>query len=206
MKTKHLSKALWLLLLAQVLTGCALTRDEIVLNYTIRGGRDKVPGASDIKVEVAITDQREIRDVVGRKINGWGMETAGILSTNDVVKLVQNAIGNELEMRGFARGQGVVVNGELTKFYNRFKLGFWASDSIAEIILNIQIKGKDGSILFSKNIVAEGLEPNIQIAAGHNAKASLENALAKAMEQLFQDAALIPALFKAAGQPAAASQ
>lgn len=206
MKTKHLSKALWLLLLAQILTGCALTRDEIGLNYTVRGGRDKVPGAADVKVDVTLTDQREVRDVVGRKINGWGMETAGILSTNDVVKLVQNAIGTELEMRGFARGQGVVVTGELTKFYNRFKIGFWAGDSIAEMILNIQIKGQDGAILFSKNIVAEGLEPNIQIAGGHNAKASLENALAKAIEQLFQDAAFIPALFKAAGQPAPAAK
>lgn len=206
MKTNHLPKALWLLLLTQILTGCALTKDEIALNYTVRGNRDKVPGAGDVKVNVVIQDQREVRDVVGRKINGWGMETAGILSTNDVIALVQNAIGTELEMRGFTRGQGVEVSGELRKFYNRFKLGMWSSDSIAELILNLQIKGKDGTILFSKSIVAEGLEPNIQIAAGHNAKASLENALAKAMEQLFQDSAFIPALLKAAGQPAPAAQ
>jgi uncharacterized lipoprotein len=201
MNLKHSAKILSFLLLAQILTGCALTRDEIALSYTVRGGRDRVPGASDIKVEVKIADQRQDPSIVGRKINGFGMETAAILSTNDVVELVRGAIGTELEMRGFARGDGVVVTGDLSKYYNRFKLGFWAGDSIAELILNIQIRGKDGTILFTKNIIAEGLEPNIQMALGHNAKLSLQDALAKAMEQLFQAPGFIPALFKAAGRP-----
>lgn len=159
-------------------------------------------GAADVKVAVKLADQREIRDMVGRKINGWGSETGAIISTNDVVELFQNAIGSELEMRGFTRGEGVLVTGDLGKFYNRFKTGFWAGDSIAEVILTIQVKASDGALLFNKNIVAEGLEANIQIAAGHNAKASLEQALAKAIEQLFQDKGFVPAIFKAAGRPA----
>ena len=206
MTIQNIYKNLWLLLLAQVLAGCALTKDEIGLNYAIRGGRDKVAGAQDIKVEVKISDQRQARDLVGRKINGWGSEMAAIISTNDVVELVRGAIGNELDLRGFARGDSVVVSGDLNKFYNRFKTGFFAGDSIAEIILNIQVKGKNDAIIFSKNIVAEGLEPNIQIAAGHNAKASLEKALAKAMEELFRDADFIPSLFKASGQTQSATR
>lgn len=202
MRTRILSRSLGFLLLAQVVTGCAFTKDKIGLSYAIRGSRDKVAGAADIKVDVKLKDQREVRDMVGRKINGWGSETAAIISTNDVVELFQNAIGSELEMRGFARGQGVLVSGDLSKFYNRFKTGFWAGDSIAEVVMNIQVKSGDGALLFNKNIVAEGLEPNIQVAAGHNAKASLEQALAKAIEQLFQDPGFVPAIFKAAGRPA----
>ena len=202
MKTIQQLPCLCVLLLAQILTGCAFTKDYIGLNYPVRGSRDKVAGAEGVKVEVKVADQRESKDVVGRKINGWGSETAGIISTNDVVELVRSAIGTELEMRGFARGDGVVVSVELNKFYNRFILGFWAGDSIANLIMNVQIKAKDGNLVYSKNIVAEGLEPNIQMAVGHNAKASLEQALSKGVSQLFDDAAFVPALLKAAGQPA----
>lgn len=194
---------LCILLFAQIFTGCALTKDYIGLNYPVRGSRDKVAGAEGVKVEVKVTDHREVRDVVGRKINGWGSETAGIVSTNDVVELVRGAIGSELEMRGFSRGDGVTVSVDLNKYYNRFKTGFFAGDSIAEIVLNVQVKGRDGSLIFSRNVVAEGLEPNIQVAAGHNAKASLEQALAKGITQLFDDANFVPALLKAGGQPVA---
>ena len=203
MRTIKPLNCLCVLLLAQILTGCAFTKDYIGLNYPVRGSRDKVAGAEGVKVEVKVTDQREARDIVGRKINGWGSETAGIVSTNDVVELVRGAIGAELEMRGFPRGEGVVVSVELNKFYNRFITGFFAGDSIANIVMNVQIKAKDGAVLFSKNVAAEGLEANIQIAAGHNAKASLEQALSKGVTQLFDDAAFVPALLKAAGQPVA---
>lgn len=206
MKTKNISRILSVLCLAQILMGCALTKDEIGLRYAMRGGRDKVDGAANIKVEVKITDQRQERELVGQKINGWGSKMGAIVSTNDVVELVRSAIGSELEMRGFARGDSVIVSGDLSKFYNNFKAGFFSSDSIGEIVLNIQVKGRDGKLGFAKSIVAEGLEPNIQIFAGHNAKASLETALAKTMEQLFQDAGFIPALFQAAGQPAPAAK
>jgi len=45
------------------------------------------------------------------------------------------------------------------------------------VIFNVQVKGADGTVLFSKNILAEGQEPNIQLAAGHNAKAALEKGI-----------------------------
>ena len=197
MNPERSSKTPWLLLLTFILAGCGLTTDRIRLDYVVRGGRDRVPGAADIKVEVKIADQRAERDNVGRKINGMG----GIAATNDVVELVRSAIATELELRGFGRGDEVIVAGDLSKFYNRFEMGFFAGDSIAEVVLSLQIKGKDGNILFAKNIVAQGLEPNVQVAAGHNAKSSMEDALARAMEQLFHDPAFIPALFKAADRP-----
>lgn len=200
MKTTHILHCLSVFMLAQLLTGCALTKDYIALDYPVRGSRDPVAGAQAVKVEVRVNDQREVKDVVGRKINGWGSETAGIISTNDVVELVRGAIRTELEMRGFSRGQSVTVSIDLNKFYNRFKTGFFSGDSVAEIILNVQVKGQDGSLAFSKNIVTEGLEPNIQVFAGHNAKASLEQALSKGVAQLFDDAGFVPALLKAGSQ------
>ena len=197
MKTS--AQLLCLSLLTALLSGCALTTDQIDLRYNPRGAREKVPGAEAVKVATKVTDLRDVRERVGKKINGFGMEMAAIVSRTDVAELMRGAIETELDSRGFAHGDSVVISCELNRLYNRFKPGFWSGDSVAEVIFGVQIKSADGQVLFSKNVIAEGLEPNIQVAAGHNAKASLEMALGKGVEELFQDPAFVPAIFKAAG-------
>jgi uncharacterized lipoprotein YajG len=181
------------------LTGCALTKDTIVLNYSPRHDSQKIAGAETVQVEVKITDNRSIRDKVGTKKNGYGVEMAPIVSTNDVVEFVKGAIEAELDRRNFARGNAVQVSGNLTKFYNDFKMGFWAGDSIAELIMTVQVKTPDGRAIYTKNLVAEGKEPGIQVAAGHNAKPALERAIANGINSLFQDKEFISSLFQAAG-------
>ena len=110
-------------LLAAVISGCALTTDKIELSYKTRGVREKIAGADAVKVEVNIMDNRRDRERVGRKINGFGKEKGAIVSTTDVVGLVKDAIETELSQRGFLRGRGVLVSGNLNLFYNRFKPG-----------------------------------------------------------------------------------
>jgi uncharacterized lipoprotein len=188
-----------LLPLVAILAGCALTTDKIDLSYNMRGARDKMAGAGGIKVQVTAEDKRLVRDKVGKKINGYGQEKGAIVSTTDVVELVRSAIEMELTARGFSKGDSVLVTCDLNKFNNHFKTGFWAGDSLAAIDLGIQVKNHEGGIVFTKDVMAEGLEANVQMAGGHNAKAALEQALAKAIENLFQDPAFLPSLYKAAG-------
>jgi hypothetical protein len=193
------AKLTCVLSLCALLSGCAFTTDEIDLTYNARGAREKTAGAEGVKVQVTVIDQRSIRDKVGKKINGFGREMGAIVSTTDVAGLVRSAIETELSLRGFPKGDSALVSCDLIEFWNHFKQGFWAGDSIAEINMTIQVKNHDGAVVFSKNVVAEGLEPNIQVAAGHNAKPALEQGLSKAVENLLQDPAFIPSLFKAAG-------
>ena len=62
-------------------------------------------------------------------------------SEEDVVSLLKRAIELELENRGFHLGAGkVLVFMELSKFYNDFKIGFWAGDAVAELVMNAQVK------------------------------------------------------------------
>ncbi|HEY3864331.1 MAG TPA: YajG family lipoprotein [Verrucomicrobiae bacterium] len=187
------------LALSALLSGCAFSTDKIDLSYNARGAREKVAGAEGVKVQVTAIDKRAIRDKVGRKINGFGAEHGAIESTTDVVELVRGAIETELSLRGFPKGDSALVTCDVNEFWNRFKTGFWSGDSIASINLTVQVKNREGKVLFSKNVVAEGLEPNIQVAAGHNAQPALEQGLSKAIENLFQEPDFIPSLFKAAG-------
>lgn len=195
MKTS-IKKLSGLLALVVLFTGCGLTTDKIGLRYTPRGAREKVAGAERIRVEVVMKDSRLDREKLGTKMSGMG----GIAATNDVVELIKSAIESELAQRGFSHGNTVVVHGDLINFANEFKMGFWAGDSVAELHLEVQVKDQAGGTVFSKRVRTTGLEPNIQVAAGHNAKAALEQALAKGIDELFQDPGFIPSLFKAAGE------
>ena len=187
--------------LAALLSGCALTQDNIGLNYVPQPAVAKMAGADTVKVTVRMTDDRAIRDKVGSKKNGYGMDMAPIVSTTDVVELIQGAIETELRQRGFGSGGNVVVAVDLIKFYNDFKVGFWAGDSLAEFLMNVQVKDNGGTTIFVKSVTAEGLEPNIQIAGGNNARISLEAALKRGMEILFGDKEFTSALIKAGAPP-----
>jgi len=197
------SSLLSLLALSMLLSGCAFSTDKIGLEYNPRGARDKMAGAEGVKVKVTMDDRREVErregDLVSRKINGFGSEEGKIVSTNDVAELVRGAIEQELTLRGFSKGDGAKVTCELHKFWNHFVTGFWAGDSFAEVDMLVQVKGRDGTVLFSKFLTGDGKEPNIQVANGNNAHLALEQAFYRAVDNLFQDPAFLPSLYKAAG-------
>lgn len=66
-------------------SGCAFTTASIDIPYQSLSTASPVAGASNISVTVTTVDDRsENRDRVGSKRNGYGMETAPIVATNDI--------------------------------------------------------------------------------------------------------------------------
>ena len=195
----------WALLI--LLSGCALTTDQVTLNYKSPGVAAKIDGAGEVKVFVDMFDVRGMKDRVGVKKNAYGMEMAPIISETSVPLLVTTAIESELVLRGFSIGEGAVrLFVELQKFYNDFKSGFWSGTAAAELLMNAQVKAPSGEILYSKLIVGNGNLPGIQLASGENAKIALEDALTDSMGKLFADRALFDMIFKASkSQPGAVS-
>jgi uncharacterized lipoprotein YajG len=178
-------------------SGCALTQETVTLSYTPQISVDKIAGADSVMVKVEVSDVRTIRDKVSCKKNGYGMEMASIVATNDVAQTLQKAIEAELVSRGFSRGDVVLVFAELQKFYNDFKSGFWSWTALSEVTMNIQVKKKDGSILFSKVISAEGKNEGIQLASGENARIALDEALKNSVAMLMSEKAFINAIIAA---------
>jgi uncharacterized lipoprotein YajG len=182
-----------------LLSGCALTQASVSLSYVPQTDVSKVAGADKVSVAVEVSDARTIKDKVGAKINSYGMEMAAIIAQEDVPETVKKAIEVELENRGFQVAAGdMTVAAELSKFYNDFKIGFWAGDAMAEVTLNIEVKNASGGIVFSNLITGEGTNPNIQVASGSNAKVALDAALNDAIAKLFQEPAFIDSLVKSA--------
>ena len=182
-----------------LLNGCALTKAHISLTYVPQANLAKIDGADSVTVRLDVKDGRTIKDKVGVKKNGYGMEMAAIIAKEDVAITVKNAIEAELANRGFRLGGGEIsIVSELSKFYNDFKIGFWSGTAVAEVIMNVQVKKADGSLVFSKLVTGEGRKEGLWVASGSNAKVALDSALRDAVDKLFSDAAFIDAMLKAA--------
>ena len=180
-------------------TGCALTKDYVSLQYMPDPSPTRVEGAEKAQVTVSTVDSRTVKDRVSSKKNGYGMEMAPIIATNDIPALFQQALETELEHLGFKKGPGANLICDVTKFYNDFKIGFWAGDAAADVMINLQVKDPQGQLLYAKSFSAEGRKENIQLAGGKNAKAALEAGLAEVVQKAVRDPELSAALIKAGG-------
>ncbi len=187
------------------LSGCALTTETIELQYNQQQGVSPIPGAGNISVSVQVIDQRSDKSKVSCKKNGFGVEMAPILSSEDVTVTVRRAIEQELRARGFQLGSDaalVRIAADLTRFYNDHKTGFFAGDAIADLNMSVIVKSRKGDLLFSRQIVAQGIEPNTQLMTGENAKLALDRALENGMKVLFEDQAFLTALMSHGITPA----
>ena len=187
-----------LIAIASIFTGCALTEDKIDIPYQGRGNITVVQGADKINVEVKNEDKRTVfKDRVGAKKNGYGMEMAKIVPSNDVAKTFSDAVLFELENLGFKNGAGgKVVKVELIRFYNDFKMGFFAGDAVADGLINIVVTNEKNEVIFSKSYEGGGIYPNIQLALGENAREALIKAMTDIVGKVAQDKDLHSALLK----------
>lgn len=197
MKKKFLGLAL---VASFLLGGCALTTAKIDIKYVPQTGVTSLEEAKPVTVNVQVADNRLDKTKVGCKKNGYGIEMARIVASENVEVTFQKAIECELKARGFSLGADssvVSIDADLTKYVNDFKMGFFAGDSVAELNMGVTVKNKKGDLLYTRQYLAQGVEQNIQIAGGDNAQAALEKALAEGMQKLFADKAFLAALIKA---------
>lgn len=179
------------------LSGCALTTEQVELNYVQQADAARIAGAENVSVNVQVTDQRLDKSKISSKKNGYGMEMAPITAAEDVAVTVRKAIEKELQARGFQLGSEaalVKIAADLTRFYNDHKMGFFAGDAVADLNMSVIVKSNSGALLYSKQIVAQGMEKNTQLASGKNARIALERALENGMKTLFEDRAFVSAL------------
>ena len=179
-------------------SGCALTQDIINIPYEGKANLVVVDGAENIQVLVNSADKRTVyKDRVGTKKNGYGMEMAAIVPENDIAKTFADAIEFELQNLGFKIGDnGKKLTVELVRFYNDFKIGFFAGDAVADGLVNVVIKDKNEDLLFSKSYEGGAIEPNIQLAIGHNAKIALTKTMANIVVKIAHDKDMHSALLK----------
>jgi len=193
-----MNRILACILIGLFASGCALTVDEIDVPYEGLANLTVVEGAENVKVSVTETDKRTVyKDRVGAKKNGYGMEMAAIVATNDIAKTFSDAVRFELENLGFKIGDGgKVVTVELIRFYNDFKMGMFAGDAVADGLINVVVSNPQGDVLFSSSYEGGSINQNIQLATGGNAQTALVGAMADIVSKIAYDKNLHAALLR----------
>ena len=80
-----ISRYIALMMMPCLLTSCALTRDYVDIQYKPTSTPETVAGAENVEVAVNVKDVR-VKQNIGCKINGYGMEMANIVANNDVAE------------------------------------------------------------------------------------------------------------------------
>lgn len=78
--------------------------------------------------------------------------------------------------------------------FSILKSGFWAGDAVTDLTMSVHAQSDPGTILYSCNLIVQGIEENIQLATGSNAKLALDRALQKGVRMLFDDEQFLAAL------------
>ena len=189
------------------LSACALTVDQIDVPYQAGANLSVVEGASNARVQVLGDDGRTVyKNRVSVKKNGYGMEMADIVAKNDIPKTVAEGVEKELGSLGYSIGPGGVrVMVEILRFYSDFKMGFLSGDAVADASAAVKIIGPDEKIAFAKNYEAGGIEEQIQLASGDNARAALIKAMRNLVGTIINDKAFQDAIKAAQPKNATAS-
>ena len=178
-----------------LLSGCAFTTGHVDLAYQPTTQATKLAAADSPHVSVVVTDKRPTQ-VVGQKINGFGMKTADIVSNTDVPGTLKSAFETELNSRGFTEGAGGdVVSVSLSNFGNQFTLGFFSGDSTASIGMQVTVKRPDASIAYDKYVTGQSKDW-IEVAREGNAEHQLNAAMQDGVSKVFADSAFIDSLKK----------
>lgn len=189
-------KLLWLIILVVAslgLSACGLQSDTITISYMSEGNAQVLSGANGTVVDVEVVDLRSNKSEVSKKGDEYEF-LAPILVENDVGQVLRAAIETELRNRGFDVGEGgVVVLAELSKFYNRFR----ASNSEAEVFIHVQVKKATGDLIYSEIIEGKGINPDVGLRSGANAKIALETAMRDAVSKLMSNIEFLDSLIKA---------
>ena len=62
--------------------------------------------------------------------------------------------------------------------------------------MSVTVKNKSGNIFYTRNLITQGVEANIQLMTGENARLALDKALGSGVKLLFEDTAFIAALLE----------
>jgi uncharacterized lipoprotein YajG len=181
-------------------SGCAFTEDSIAPRYNPPANLGTIDHAQTMPVAVQAEDGRASnKDRIGSKKNGYGIETARIVSSVDVAGLFKEAVEHEMASFGFLSGPGGLrVTVEVETFYNDFKNGFFSGDAVAEAGFDMTVVDADGSFIYAHSYKGIGMNKNIMMATGSQALPALQEALSNAMGKLVSDAGLQAALQRAA--------
>jgi hypothetical protein len=201
-----------LLVVSMLLGACAFTTANVELDYQPAADSKTPLGALPAqRIALRVDDQRPVaeRDRIGMKKNGYGMETAKVVSTRDVTGVLREAIQRELQGGGHtvtesAANADVVLTATLKRYYADTRIRF----------LDVEMSGFIDTDLIISDPVDEQKRVSVPLNASYREGkqlvldstfgAVLNRTLAEYMRSFARETALLEALGEPRARAAAA--
>ncbi len=125
-------------------TGCAFTRADLNVNYPESAARQG-PLSSIVPVSIQVdtfSDARPDQNRIGYKRNGFGMQTADIITTQPVPLIIRDALVVELKKNGhLAQADHYVaaITGVIRTFWFDYQVNFWTVEFMGTIGVEVGV-------------------------------------------------------------------
>lgn len=187
--------------MGMLFSGCAFKNQKIAVEYT----PDNVKGSEQgIVCLNKFSDVRTDKSRIGIVKNGYGMETANILTDQDITIVVSKSLEEELSNLGYkvellnirnADGQNNAINcafvdGKIQNFFVEPEFGLFAVDGISIITVELMIQTEDGMQL-KKVYSANGNSRSYIGGFASLFKESMDNALKNLILDIKKDLPLV---------------
>jgi hypothetical protein len=172
-------------LVAIAAQACAFIDNEVQLEYQSVAGLTPTPGNAQVIYLSLLNDSRTEKARVGVIRNGYGMETASVLSKDDARIWVSNTLKGNLEQAGYAvrtvettfapTANQFHLSGDLVSVYSDPRMGFFTITVQGDVQAAMQAEFQGRKT--SKLIVGQYSEESLVSTGGDLHKRILNNAL-----------------------------
>ena len=180
-------KKLILLIIVINLSACAFTDAQINVQHGPEA--DYTGPIQDLESKVfslsALTDNRQDKERIGWKKNGYGKNTANITTANSIEEIIANGITEGLIQNGhtISKNGNVTIEGSVDKFWLEFDANFWTIEFIGET---------QCSLIFINTLTKEKIYQSTYSGTYSEKKAggltgTWEEIMSKAVDKLVED-------------------
>jgi uncharacterized lipoprotein YajG len=186
-----------------LISGCAFKDQKLAIEYTSDGVKSNKSGAICLN---KFTDVRADKSRIGIVKNTLGMETANIITDQDITILVSQALKEELLNLGYKvdlvnvkykDGQGfsnncTFIDGKIQNFFVEPEFGLMAVDGKSVITVNMIIVNPSGKV-YKKTYSSNGESRSYVGGFASLFKESMDDALTKIIKDMKSD---LPSVIK----------
>ncbi|MGA3115371.1 MAG: YajG family lipoprotein [Syntrophobacteraceae bacterium] len=186
-----------LVLFVLVSGGCAFTQANLNVKYDSEAARvGPLASIRPVTLDVQeFVDKRPEKLRIGYKRNGFGQNTADIVTQKPVPQIVKDALMTEFIKNGHtvsATGNSLAISGEITSFWFELQVNFTTVEFMGtvEVDLNLVDPGS-GAVLYSQSYQGHYNETRMGGLEG-----TVERVMNTALERMVRDMSTDPKLLE----------
>ena len=182
-----------------LLYGCAAIPESHKLAYEPQPDVAPIEGASEVGLNVVITDNREEKSRISHKKYSYGgFRMASISSEEPIEDVIESSIEQELLARGFSidSGTSLTIQVDIINLYSNLHLidTFFTGKAVADSKLSIEVVSENKEVLYKRAISVNPEHKGIMYMSAYNLARPIEMAIEETLDILFNDPSFIEAL------------